>query len=131
MKLRLAVGAALLLFASCVASAAQITQAQCIADTGAPSILLSSGIGIVVNGSTATYTDNTSIVDGATYAYVVDAIDWAGFTCSNVVLNVVIPATGTHTVALSWTTSTTPGATYGVFRASPPLNPSGLAVVVN
>lgn len=116
----------------CVAaSAAQITQAQCNADTAAPSILLSTGVGITVNGTAATYIDNTNIVDGATYAYVVDAIDFAGFTCSNVVIGVVIPGTGAHTVTLTWTISSSIGATSAVFRASPPLAPTGLTATVN
>jgi hypothetical protein len=116
--------ALLFLSAFCSGATAQTTQAQCNTDTASPSVQLTSGI------STTSYTDSTP-VDNTTYAYIVTAVDFAGFACSNLVLNVTIPTTGTHTVALSWTASTTSGVTYSVFRAQIPSAPVGLTVVVN
>jgi hypothetical protein len=113
-----------LFFLSGVYAVSQTTQAQCIIDTASPSVQLTSGI------STTTYTDSTP-VDNTTYAYIVTANDYAGFSCSNLLLSITIPTTGTHTVALSWTASTTSGVTYSVFRAQVPLAPTGLSAVVN
>ena len=105
-------------------AAAQTTSQQCAADIAPPSISLVSGI------SATTYTDATA-VDGATYGYVVTATDMAGNACSNVVGNVTIPSTGTHTVLLNWTASPGSGVTYAVFRAALPTPPSSLAATVN
>jgi hypothetical protein len=122
---RLYIIAALLFLAAIgQCAAAQTTQAQCNTDTASPSVQLISGI------TTTSYTDSTP-VDNTTYAYIVTANDFAGFACSNLVLNVTIPITGTHTVALSWVASTTSGVTYSVFRAQVPVAPTGLTVTVN
>ena len=113
----------LLLSAFCSGATAQTTQTQCNTDTASPSVQLSSGL------TTVSYTDSTP-VDGTTYAYIVTAVDFAGYACSNLVLNITIPSTGTHTVALTWVASSTPSVTYSVFRAQVPIAPI-LTVVVN
>lgn len=130
MNFRLMFGAFLLLVLSTIASAAQVTQPQCTADIGAPSTLISSGL--TYTGTTGAFTDPAP-VDGVTYAYIVTANIPLGafYACSNAVTNVVIPATGTHTVALTWNLSTTANVQYSVYRASAPLNPTGLAAAVN
>lgn len=90
-----------------------------------------SGATQLTSGLTVTTYIDTTPVDGATYSYVVTAIDLGGQTCSNIVGSTVIPATGTHTVTLNWVASATSGVTYSVFRASPPTAPSSLTTTVN
>jgi hypothetical protein len=119
--LKTAVRGFLLLLALNCYSFAQAT--QCTADTSAPSVSLISGL------TTTSYID-TTVTDGTVYGYVVTAVDMAGSTCSNVIANATIPSTGTHTVTLSWTASTTVGVTYSVFRAPTPAAVV-LTVVVN
>jgi len=86
---------------------------------------------IVTNLAATTYTD-TTVADGQVYGYTVVAVDPFGFsTCSNIVSGVTIPATGTHSVALAWTASTTSGVTYAVFRAQTPAPPTNATATVN
>lgn len=106
----------------------QTTAPQCAQATSSPSNQLTGSP--TCTASSCTYTDSTP-VDGATYAYVAVASDVAGQSCSNIVLNVTIPATGAHTVALTFVPSTTPNITYAIFRATPPANPTGLSATVN
>lgn len=75
--------------------------------------------------------------------YQVTTVDANGFesgpaTCATTAIcvggNTVIatmPSSGTHTVAVSWTASTTPSVTYNVYRHVGPLPASGANAVVN
>ena len=86
----------------------------------------------IVSGLSVTVYTDTTVVNGQTYSYTVIASDPFGVSaCSNIAGGNVIPATGTHSVALSWTASTTNGVTYAVFRATPPTPPSALTSTVN
>lgn len=89
----------------------------------------SGGTVIKVGVTGNTYTD-TTVVSGNTYGYLITANTNFGFSCSTIV-NAVIPATGTHSVTLGWTLSTTPGATYSVFRAQAPAPPGSPTATVN
>ena len=63
---------------------------------------------------TLTYTDS-AVSDGVTYHYGVTAVqDGIETSCSNVA-RAVIPATGTHTVSLSWQDSC-PTCTFNLYR---------------
>jgi hypothetical protein len=116
---------AVLILITVLASLAVSASAQAACPSTAGATQLTTGL------TTTTYTDS-SIADGASYDYMVEAVNsFGGFSCSNVVLNAVIPATGTHTVALTWNASTTSGVTYAVFRAQTPANPTSLTVTVN
>jgi hypothetical protein len=100
-------------------------QTTCSQAVASPSVQLISGL-------TATSFLDTTVVDGTTYGYVVAAYNNLGmFSCSNILTSVVIPATGTHSVSLTWIASTTPGVTYGVFRASAPAPAVSLTATVN
>src|SRR6476646_2243272 len=89
------------LLTAAIASAAQTSQQQCTNAIASPSVQLTSGL------VTTLFTDTTP-VDGAIYAYVVNANNaMGGYSCSNILVNVVIPPTGTHTVGLSWLPSST------------------------
>ena len=103
---------------------AQTTQSQCNAD------ITSAGPALTTGLITTTYND-TTVVDGVAYGYIVTAVDPWGVACSNQLLNVTIPTTGTHSVTLNWVASATSGVTYSVFRATPPASPAGLAATVN
>jgi fibronectin type 3 domain-containing protein len=111
----------LLLFTLLTASALAAQSVPC----GAPAVPLATNVALT------TYTD-AAIVNGATYFYAVNAVDANGnaSTCTSVV-TASIPATGTHTVTLTWTASTTPGVTYAVFRAQAPNPPTNLTKTVN
>ena len=85
----------------------------------------------LASGLTATTYADTTAADGATYSYVVTANNLGGATCSNILGNVVVPATGAHTVILTWTASTTSGVTYAVFRAPQPAPPTNLTATGN
>lgn len=115
---------ALAILALLMAGFAQAQTATCTADT------TSAGPAIATGLTTTTYNDAT-VVDGAEYGYIVTAVTPWGYACSNQVLDVVIPATGTHSVTLTWVASTTAGVTYSVFRAVPPNAPSTLSTTVN
>lgn len=89
-----------------------------------------------VGPTIVTYTDTTP-ADGATYAYWVTA-----YSCPvpQVCLESIpsnaptvnIPGTGTHTVTLSWTVSTSMGVTgQNIYRYPAPAPPSGISLVVN
>lgn len=106
----------------------QTTQQQCAQAIASPSTQLPATPTCV---GTACSVQDSSPVDGAIYAYVIEAFDWAGFSCSNIVTNVVIPATGAHTVGLTFTASITTIASYAAFRAQNPANPTGLTSTVN
>jgi hypothetical protein len=84
----------------------------------------------IVSGLTTTTYIDTTVVDNVTYYYTVAAFNANESTCSNVA-TAFVPATGTHTVTLNWTASTTSGVTYAVFRAVPPAPPTSLTVTVN
>lgn len=103
---------AALLFLSAVASGAQTSQATCTQAVASATTLIS-GI------TTLSYID-TLVLDNSVYGYVVTANTPFGFSCSNIITNITIPSTGTHSVTLTWQASTTPSVTYSVFRATPP-----------
>lgn len=115
----------LFLFLPIAAHAQSISCAQAMA---APSVQLTGAP--TCTASSCSYTD-TTVVDGTVYGYVAVASDMAGSSCSNIITNVVIPSTGTHTVGLTFVPSTTPNVTYAIFRAPNPANPTGLAATVN
>ncbi len=102
----------LLALLSAAAGAQSIT---CQQATSAPSVQLVGAPSCTA--TSCTYVDSSSIINGATYGYVVTATDLAGNVCSNYATNVTIPATGTHSVTLTFVPSTTPSVTYAVFRA--------------
>jgi len=128
MKIRLAV-----LFLSLLAVTAVSAQA---APAGFTKIA-STAAGVV------TYSD-ASCADQTTCYYFVTAVDPVtghespGAPCSTSALCfggnqavAVMPSSGTHTVAVTWTASTTVGVTYNVYRAVGPLAASGLSATVN
>ena len=100
------------------------SQPPCNQLVAAPAVQIATGL------TGLTFVDST-VVDAGTYGYVVTANDVWGYACSNAVINVVIPTTGTHSVGLSWLPSSTNGVTYAVFRATPPTSPSSLTATVN
>jgi len=81
----------------------------------------------LTSGLTATTYTDTTCVDGTTCYYAVESVDQFGVGLDTSYVTGAIPATGTHTVTLTWTASTTAGATYTVFQGPPPLPPAGLA----
>lgn len=99
-----------------LAISARAQSITCAQATSAPSIQLAGAP--TCTATSCTYVDSSSIVNGATYGYVVTASDLAGNACSNYATNVTIPATGTHSVTLTFVPSTTPSVSYAVFRAS-------------
>jgi len=96
----------------------------------------------IANTSGAAYTDGTCPNQSSCY-YQVLAVDAQGFEsvpspCLATQLCVggniavaIMPSSGTHTVALTWTASTTTGVTYNVYRHIGPLSGSNFAAVVN
>jgi hypothetical protein len=124
-KLRIPV----LLLAACLAVAIGFpsfnanAQAAIAAPPGNGWVQLTTGL------TTTTYVDSTC-VDGTTCYYAVAAVDQFGTAVDTTYVTGAIPATGTHTVTLSWTASVTPGVTYSVFQGPPPSLPSGLAAAV-
>jgi fibronectin type 3 domain-containing protein len=92
--------------------------------------------------TTTTYTDSTCANQTTCYYYVT-AVDSAGHESAGAPCGTtqlcfggnqavaVMPSSGTHTVAVSWTASTTTGVSYNVYRAVGPLAPSSLGAVVN
>jgi hypothetical protein len=77
--------------------------------------------------TSCSYTDST-VVDGVTYTYFIEAYDTTNTYPAAVSpsVNAVIPTTGTHSVTLNWTPgSSNAGAsniTYYVFRIEAPTN---------
>ena len=94
------------------------------------------------NVSVLTYTD-AACANQTTCYYQVTALDAQGhespaalcgtsqlcFGTNQVVA--VMPSSGTHSVTLNWTASTTAGVTYNIYRAVGPLPPSSASAVVN
>lgn len=116
-----------------------------IAAVGSCQAQAPAGFTKLANVSTTTYTD-TTCPDDINCAYVVTALDSAGFeskpaTCSTstpanqcvngVEVLVGIPATGSHTVTLTWTASTTTGVGYNVYSHVGPFPASSLAASSN
>ena len=77
-----------------------------------------------------TYVDSTC-KDGTTCYYAVESADQFGVGLDTTYVTAAIPATGTHTVTLTWTASTTPNVTYTLFQGPPPVPAAGLAAVTN
>ena len=79
-----------------------------------------------------TYTDATCL-NGATCLYEVTAFNAVAESLPTGPKSVVIPATGTHTVAVSWSPGTGGDAPtgYNVYRQQSPVPPQGLGVVVS
>ena len=102
----------------------------------------SAGFTKIGNTSGLTFTD-TSCQNLTTCFYQVTVLDAQGFesapsTCAATVPCVggnaamaIMPSSGTHTVTLTWTASTTTGVTYNVYRHVGPIAASGLNAVVN
>lgn len=96
-----------------------------------------------IGASTTTTFSDTTCPNQSTCYYQVTSIDPAGFesapaSCASSQLCIggntavaVMPSSGTHTVALSWTASTTVGATYKIYRHIGPLSATGLSATVN
>lgn len=94
--------------------------------------------------TTTTYTD-VGCPDGTTCYYQVYALDANGIASPAAIpttlpsllflgtqdyVTGIIPASGTHSVVLTWTASTG-DVSYVVYRYTPPLAPVGLGAVVN
>lgn len=102
----------------------------------------SAGFTKIGNVSALTFTD-TSCPNLVSCFYQVTALDGQGFesgpsTCAATVLCVggnaavaIMPSSGTHTVALTWTASTTTGVTYNVYRHIGPTAGTNVSAVVN
>ena len=71
----------------------------------------------IASGITATTFTDAVVSNGSSYVYQVAAVNSSGSACTPPTGAVVIPDTGAHTVALTWTASTTQGVTYTVFRS--------------
>ena len=107
-------------------------------------LVVPSGTSLLANVSAAatTYTDST-VADGVTYYYWTSAVAAPcplspppGLVCGESILSnlfaVTVPATGTHSVALTWTPSPATGIqSQNVYRAGPPGPTSGLGGVLN
>lgn len=82
--------------------------------------------------TTTSYTDGTVLLS-TSYAYTATAVlNGVESTCTpeTPAAMVTIPGTGTgHSVALSWTASTTTGVTYNVYRVTLPNPPTNLKAV--
>ena len=101
-----------------------------------------SGFTKLATVNTNTYTDSTCANQTTCY-YQVTAVDSLGHEspatlCGSSQLCfgtnqavVTMPSSGTHTVSLSWTASTTTGVQYNVYRAVGPLSASNLSATVN
>lgn len=96
----------------------------------------------LANVSATTYTDATC-PDLTTCYYIVTAVDSTGHESSGAGCSATalclggnqavaqMPSSGTHTVALSWTASTTTGVTYNVYSHVGPFPASALNATVN
>jgi len=89
---------------------------------------------IATNVTTTSYTDATC-PDGSVCTYAVTAVNAAGESAAAISNAATIPATGTHTVSLTWTAPTTGGAvaSYNVYQSilAAPGPPSGCKAQVN
>lgn len=91
-----------------------------------------------VGPSVATFTD-TAPVDGVAYAYWITAqaapcpaAPTCGESGASNTVPALIPPTGTHTVTLSWTPSTSSGVvSQNIYRVSAPLAPTGASGAIN
>jgi len=95
-----------------------------------------------IGTATSTTFSDTSCPNQSTCYYQVTALDGQGFesqpsSCNATQLCIggntvvaVMPSSGTHSVALSWTGSTTSGVTYNIYRHVGPLAGSNLAAIV-
>jgi len=84
----------------------------------------------LTSGLTATTYVDSTCADSTTCYYAVESVDQFGVGLDTTFVTAAIPSTGTHTVTLTWTASTTPGVTYTVFQGPPPQAPAGLAAAV-
>jgi fibronectin type 3 domain-containing protein len=96
----------------------------------------------IANVTTTTATDSTCPNQSTCY-YQVTALDNTGHesapaSCGSTALclggNQVVaqmPSSGTHTVTLTWTASTSTGVTYNVYQHIGPFPPSNLSPTVN
>jgi hypothetical protein len=91
-----------------------------------------------VGPAVATYTDST-VVDGAAYAYWITAqanpcpaAPTCGESNPSSVSAVAIPPTGTHSVTLAWTPSTSAGVlSQNIYRVPVPLAPTFGTLTLN
>jgi hypothetical protein len=93
----------------------------------------SAGFTKIASVTTGTaYTDSTC-PDGATCLYEVTAANAVGESAPDGPVTAVIPATGTHTVALSWSAGTGGGTptSYNVYQEQGTVPPVGFKAVVN
>jgi fibronectin type 3 domain-containing protein len=103
---------------------------------------VASGFTKISNATTTTFTDATCPLM-STCGYQVTAVDASGFesavaACSSTQLCIggniavaIMPSSGTHSVALSWTASTSTGVSYVIYRHIGPLPAANLSVTVN
>lgn len=100
-------------------------------------VLAQAGAGYVKIASTSGLSQiDTSVVNGQAYQYQVTAVDQFGESTPVTSMIAIIPATGIHSVTLSWIASTTiatPAVTYNVYRLTGtiPNQPGAVAVTVN
>ena len=92
-----------------------------------------------VGPTVSTYNDAT-VVDGSTYVYWVTAVEpncptqpFCGESApSNVTITQTVPLTGSHSITLNWTLSTSSGVvSQNIYRAQSPNAPTGATAVVN
>lgn len=104
----------------------------------------SQGFSLLANTTATSYTvSNLTCPDSSSCFFQVTSLDATGhestpsaclagvpcFTGNQAIA--VIPPTGTHTVALTWTASPTSGATYNVYVYLGPNPPSNIKALVN
>jgi hypothetical protein len=97
-----------------------------------------SGVIANVGPSVITYPDST-VVDGQIYNYWITSVapncpasPDCGESIPSNLQQVTIPTTGTHTVTLNWTKSTSTNVvSQNIYRVPPPLSPTNLAATVN
>ena len=100
---------------------------------GPPRTQAQGGTGFTKVGSTATTSFTTAtLTDGATYQFEVTGTNTAGESVPSNIVSVQIPATGTHTVIVSWTAGLNDTG-YNVydFLVPAPVAPTGVTVTVN
>ncbi len=93
----------------------------------------SAGFTKIASVTTGTSYTDASCPDGATCAYEVTAYDAAGESAPAGPVSAAVPATGTHTVALSWTAGAGGGTPtgYNVYQQQSPVPPTGFKAVIN
>jgi hypothetical protein len=89
------------------------------------------GATVIATGITGTTFTDTTCPDGVTCTYYISAVDQFGESLDKTPATAAIPATGTHTVTLKWTASTTSGVTYTLYQGQPPNPPTGFSAVPN